>query len=130
MLKNVLCQQCSIHHTAKLDKVREAPSVAAIAEIVENREKVAKARRSDDGHDIVLELYASPVKRATTGVIPGKGPPPDPPDICCMSGCPNCVWIQYADQLKRYYCDGGKKAREEIMKIENHNLRAYLLLEI
>ena len=60
----------------------------------------------------------------------GKGPPPDPPTTCCMTGCANCVWIEHAEKLKEYYSDGGSKAREEIMKIEDPNMRAFLLLEI
>ena len=59
-----------------------------------------------------------------------KGPPPEPPTTCCMSGCANCVWIDYAEKLKEYYCDGGQTAKEEIMKIEDPNMRAFLLMEI
>ena len=67
-----------------------------------------------------------------SNVIPGKGPPPEPPVDCCMSGCANCVWIQYADELKEYYTDGmgSEKALQAIESIENPSLKAFLKLEL
>ncbi|XP_046355033.1 uncharacterized protein LOC124134321 [Haliotis rufescens] len=66
----------------------------------------------------------------TQGVIPGKGPPPEPPIDCCMSGCVNCVWIAYAESLKDYYSDGGKSAREALEQIENPSLKMFVKLEM
>lgn len=62
--------------------------------------------------------------------IPGKGPPPEPPVECCMTGCVNCVWITYAEELKKYYSDGGIMAKQAIEKIENPSLKAFLKLEL
>lgn len=64
-------------------------------------------------------------------VVPGKGPPPNPPLDCCMSGCANCVWIKYAEDMRDYYCaDGLEKALKDIEQIEDANLKAYLKLEL
>ena len=77
-----------------------------------------------------MELYATDVKYHTESVVPGKGPPPDLPTTCCQSGCANCVWIQYAEDVAKYYKDGGAKAKEAINQIEDPNLRAFIMLEI
>ena len=65
-------------------------------------------------------------------IVPGKGPPPEPPVDCCMSGCANCVWIQYCEELKRYFSGGvGQEiAKQAIESIENEGLKMFLKLEL
>ena len=36
-----------------------------------------------------------------------EGPPPLP-TTCCMSGCANCVWLDYADAMVSYYSARGQ----------------------
>ena len=33
--------------------------------------------------------------------------PPTPPfeEECCNSNCPNCVWLEYSDDLMKFYGD-------------------------
>lgn len=69
-------------------------------------------------------------KMSSNDIVPGKGRPPEPPVDCCMSGCVNCVWIQYAEELKQYYSDGSDRALKEIDKIENQSLKAFIKLEL
>ena len=34
--------------------------------------------------------------------------PPSLPTTCCMSGCANCVWLDYADAMVAYYSARGQ----------------------
>lgn len=56
---------------------------------------------------------------------------PEEPTNCCMSGCANCVWLEFAEKLTEYYGDGGEKSIKEINeKITDPSIKAYLLHEI
>lgn len=56
---------------------------------------------------------------------------PEAPTTCCMSGCANCVWLEYAEKLTKYFQDGGEQAMKEINeKVEDPSIRAYLLHEL
>uniref|UniRef100_A0A1Q3G3W8 Oxidoreductase-like domain-containing protein n=1 Tax=Culex tarsalis TaxID=7177 RepID=A0A1Q3G3W8_CULTA len=56
---------------------------------------------------------------------------PEEPTNCCMSGCQNCVWIQYASELTKILNDGGEQAREIVLqKIADPSLKMFLRMEL
>ncbi|XP_053676490.1 oxidoreductase-like domain-containing protein 1 [Anopheles nili] len=56
---------------------------------------------------------------------------PPEPTTCCMSGCQNCVWIQYAADLTKILNDGGDKARDIVLqKISDPSLKMFLKIEL
>ena len=90
-----------------------------------------------DQEDVIFNAALDAVTPNTepplyVNIVPGKGPPPEPPIDCCMSGCANCVWIQYCEELKHYFVDGAgeSKAKEAIESIENPGLKMFLKLEL
>lgn len=56
---------------------------------------------------------------------------PPEPDNCCMSGCANCVWIQYAQDLTDLYQVSGDTAKKIIMKrIKDPSMQVFLKMEL
>ena len=50
------------------------------------------------------------------------------PTNCCMSGCANCVWIQYAEKLSATL---EKSVQKLIMdKVQDPNMKAFLSMEL
>lgn len=48
-----------------------------------------------------------------------------------MSGCANCVWVEYAEQLAKLLGDNDNRAREIVLsKITDPNLKMFLDLEL
>ncbi|CAD5219328.1 unnamed protein product [Bursaphelenchus okinawaensis] len=76
-------------------------------------------------------------KELKTPVFPE---PPDP-NLCCGSGCQNCVWIEYAQKVGDYFDthpEGNnlsiQQRRDKIQRLLDENiadpsLRAYLSIE-
>ncbi|KAH9514389.1 hypothetical protein Btru_025078 [Bulinus truncatus] len=56
---------------------------------------------------------------------PQVSSPPEPPVYCCGTGCPNCSWIIYAEDLKRYYENGldKNKLSAELDEIKDPSVR-------
>ena len=61
-------------------------------------------------------------------------PPPDAPTTCCMSGCANCVWLDHAEDLLKYYDQKGLPKDQVLKEIESQvsdpMIKAFVLLEI
>ena len=56
-------------------------------------------------------------------------PPPPPLELCCMSGCQNCVMIQHAEELMKMY-DDDSAARTALEDIPDENLKTFLKMEM
>ncbi|CAK9817066.1 Oxidoreductase-like domain-containing protein 1 [Anthophora quadrimaculata] len=53
------------------------------------------------------------------------------PTNCCMSGCANCVWIQYAEKLSATLENSDVDMQKLIMdKIQDPNMKAFLSMEL
>lgn len=53
------------------------------------------------------------------------------PTNCCMSGCTNCVWIQYAEKLSNTLEHSDVDMQKLIMeKVQDPNMRAFLSMEL
>ncbi|KAK1124299.1 hypothetical protein K0M31_006671 [Melipona bicolor] len=53
------------------------------------------------------------------------------PTNCCMSGCANCVWIQYAEKLSATLEKSDVDMQKLIMdKVQDPNMKAFLSMEL
>lgn len=75
-------------------------------------------------------LFARPTDIRTTSFDAVKSTIPDPPTNCCMSGCANCVWIEYANQLGHILQDRSEAAQQILNVIEDPSLRIFLSIEL
>lgn len=57
---------------------------------------------------------------------------PEEPTTCCMSGCANCVWVEYAEKLKIILANSdGKRVKQMILdKINDPTMKAFLSAEL
>ncbi|XP_050346441.1 uncharacterized protein LOC126770876 [Nymphalis io] len=55
----------------------------------------------------------------------------EPPTACCRSGCANCVFIVWAEELATKFENAGPEITDKIMKqVDDPSMRAYLELEL
>lgn len=48
-----------------------------------------------------------------------------------MSGCANCVWIEYAEKVSKQMNESSDKVREMILKeVQDPNMRSFLDMEL
>jgi len=73
----------------------------------------------------------SPNKETST-----QNSPPPLPNTCCMSGCANCVWLDYAEEMVRFYKHRGEQMdfasllREVDKNIDDPMIKAFISMEL
>lgn len=61
---------------------------------------------------------------------------PEAPTNCCMSGCPNCVWLEYADQVASVFKNRSEEVDlEEVLReideqIKDPMIKSFIKMEI
>lgn len=145
--KTGLCQYCTCTHshshslklnfldTQKVSRIQAASIHSKTEEDSRMGDGSECENDSDSDNHIRPALDAhTPIKPSPhyVNIVPGKGPPPEPPVDCCMSGCANCVWIQYAEELKKYFSEseGNAIMIEALEQIENPGLKMFLKMEL
>lgn len=69
--------------------------------------------------------------RGEGGLPPDAPPIPPPPTNCCGTGCPNCVWVGYVEELLQRGREGGAGALAAIEEqVEDENIKSFLRMEI
>jgi hypothetical protein len=105
-----------LHVTASATRTSATPSPPDELPKTEEEERLAKARL------VFGSRLAGPLERrkkidSISKNIAGVLVPPRPgePDNCCMSGCANCVWDLYRDDLEEWAAKSAL-ARERMMQ--------------
>ncbi|KAG4067118.1 hypothetical protein HA402_000109 [Bradysia odoriphaga] len=55
---------------------------------------------------------------------------PPPPTTCCMSGCANCVYIAYAEEVTKIFHDGHLPKEIILKHIDDPNMKCFLSMEL
>ncbi|XP_054159803.1 oxidoreductase-like domain-containing protein 1 [Oppia nitens] len=71
------------------------------------------------------------VKTETTSEYKTSKRPPKPPENCCQSGCDNCVWVKYVEELQQYYGDISQEAIKQLDQyITDPSLKVFIKQQI
>lgn len=86
---------------------------------------------SEDSTNVNRRVNSDPGSDAKRLKSESENELPEEPTDCCMSGCANCVWIQYAEELKSKFFSSDEELRSIIMnKISDPNMKMFLSLEL
>jgi hypothetical protein len=115
MLKKQLSQAPTISNETSIDTAPEAPTTSQPADPPKSQKELTLERaRTVFGSKPGVRERRLEIDAASTEVAGIKVPPkPSEPDNCCMSGCVNCVWDMYRDEMEEW-AEQNAKARAAI----------------
>ncbi|RWS03075.1 oxidoreductase-like domain-containing protein 1 [Dinothrombium tinctorium] len=71
------------------------------------------------------------VQQEIIGEKQPKLPEPPDPDMCCMSGCVNCVYVKYAMELYDIVENGNEVALKMIEEhVKDESLKTFIKMQI
>lgn len=104
-----------LHTVQNATRTAQKPPPADETPMTEKERTLAKARvvfgsRISDAEERQKQLDSQ--SRMIAGVL--VPPRPEEPDNCCMSGCVNCVWERYREELEEHVAKS-KEARQAMI---------------
>ncbi|KAJ4331468.1 hypothetical protein N0V87_009156 [Didymella glomerata] len=115
MLKKQPSQAPTISNDTSNDTAPQAPTTSQSADPPKSQKEITLERaRTVFGSKPGVRERRLEIDAASTEVAGIKVPPkPSEPDNCCMSGCVNCVWDMYRDEMEEW-AEQSAKARAAI----------------
>ena len=105
-----------LHRIEPLTRTSPAPPPLDALPKTEREETLAKARVVFGSRLAGPAERRAEITKASQNVAGILVPPrPDEPDNCCMSGCVNCVWDRYGDEMEEW-AEQSAKARTRIQE--------------
>ncbi|CAG7834565.1 unnamed protein product [Allacma fusca] len=109
------------------DKDKNGECDSCEAEKSEGDERYFLGSKTNKGKgDPTRPVFVPPFENPTVGTL-------EPPTNCCMSGCANCVWIEYAENLAKAYSKpelSKERIKMELESIEDQNIKAFIMMEL
>ena len=62
--------------------------------------------------------------------------PDGPSNMCCMSGCANCVWLDYTDDMIKTYAEKGERLDISVIlqeveeKVDDPMIKSFIKMEL
>jgi Oxidoreductase-like protein, N-terminal len=106
-ISKVLLEEPLQNATCGTHTAAPPPPLEKLPDILED-DKVAKARRVFGSREAGVAQRREEINKKSTLIAGILVPPkPEEPDNCCMSGCVNCVWDRFRDEIEEWAAASG-----------------------
>jgi len=101
-------------------------------EVIDEAENRIKQSSADSTAKVSAELSGPPEIPSTAEWLG----PPEIPNTCCMSGCANCVWLDYAEEVVRYFDSRSEKVDLQVLldeverNIQDPMIKSFIKMEL